>query len=620
MTLAWSLVAACLACNSAIAETPATTRQGGDPAFKIDARESVRYLASDELEGRGVGTAGIDKAADYIANAFQKLGLQPLGDHGTYFQTFQMTTATAPANSTSLAVTTAEEPKTDYTLGAQFLPLSFSGEGKFEGQVVFAGYGISNKEREYDDYASIDVKDKVVLMLRFEPHNEKGASRFSPHGGDWSEDATLARKATVAAERGAKAMVLVNPPNYHRGDLLMPFAQLYRGDQAKLPVIQVTQETANRWLKAGGAEVDLKGLQAKIDESGKPHSLALPEAVTVSGNVEVERTKREVKNVVAKLQGTGPAAEEYVVVGAHYDHLGRGGEGSLSRGSKEIHNGADDNASGTTAMLKLAEHYARSDAKPARSMVFAAFTAEESGLIGSNYFVNHPPIGLDKVAAMLNLDMVGRVNKNSLAIGGQATAPSFEKFLKEADERSPLELKSGQLGRGGLGPSDHMSFALKKIPVLFFWSGTHRDYHRPTDDADKINYDGLEQVVKLGVDVLDRLRTMPREQYVDAADAHSAAGRGGAGGSRVILGIVPDYAAEDVKGVKISGTTPDTPAAAAGLKDGDVIVQWNETKLESIYTLMEQLAKGNPGDKVKLRVQRGSEQVELEATLAERKG
>jgi Zn-dependent M28 family amino/carboxypeptidase len=268
-------------------------------------------------------------------------------------------------------------------------------------------------------------------------------------------------------------------------------------------------------------------------------------------------------------------------------------------------------------MLELAEHYAKIGGPSGRSIIFVAFTAEESGLIGSARFVEHPPVALDKIAYMLNLDMVGRVRNNVLSVGGTGTAPSFESILKQADDASPLELKN--FGKGGFGPSDHMSFALKKIPVLFFWSGVHSDYHRPTDDADKINYAGIEQIVQLSTHVIDALEVHAREQYVAVAD-HSGMSPGGRGGSRVTLGVVPDYGNDAERGVRISGTVPGSPAEAAGLKSGDVIVQFGTEAIDSLYGLTDVLAKAKPGDKVNLGIIRDGKTVELEATLAERKG
>jgi hypothetical protein len=393
-------------------------------------------------------------------------------------------------------------------------------------------------------------------------------------------------------------------------------------EKASIPYLFLKQHVANDLLEKGEAK-SLLAMQKQIDDDGHPHAHALAN-VSVAGRVKILRQDTPVKNVVGVVPGKGDLAKEYVVVGAHYDHLGRGGPGSLAPRSHEIHNGADDNASGTTAMMAIAEHYARrgsADARSgssARSLIFVAFTAEEEGLIGSQKFVERSPVPVDHIAYMLNLDMVGRVRNEVLSVGGTMTAPSFKALLKKADDDSPLELK--EFSKGGFGPSDHMTFALKHIPVLFFWSGTHGDYHRLTDDADKVNYDGIEQVVKLSTEVVDAMLTHPREQYV-AANDHAMSPGSGSGGSRVTLGVVPDYGTdESAKGVRISGTVPGSPAEKAGLKEGDVLMKWDDTDIASLYTLTDLLKGAKPGQTVKLVILRGGKNVEVEATLAERKG
>jgi Zn-dependent M28 family amino/carboxypeptidase len=322
---------------------------------------------------------------------------------------------------------------------------------------------------------------------------------------------------------------------------------------------------------------------------------------------------REVRNVVACVPGVGDRKDEYIVVGAHYDHLGRGETGTLSLATRnQIHNGADDNASGTAAMLQLARRFAAR--QPARTIVFCAFTGEERGLLGSAQFVNNPPIPLDKIVAMLNLDMVGRLQGETLEIGGTGTAAEFDAIVAASDAESPLKVKSaGEMvgGRGGLGPSDHASFAAKKIPVIFIWTGTHVDYHRPTDDVEKINFNGMARILDVCDDVVERLATMPRTQYVDKYDRSMGFA---SGGPRVRLGIMPDYSFED-KGVKVSSTFPDTPAAKAGIKEGDIIVQFGQMQIESMQDYMDALGNQKPGDTVKLSVMRDGKRLEFQATL-----
>lgn len=608
-----SLLLVSLACNSTPTRADrAAPSVKADPDFNFDARQAIGYLASDELQGRGIGTSGIDKAADYIADAFRKLGLQPAPGMEGYFQPFTIPTFTAPDPTTTLTFGGKA-----FAVGKDFSAISLSGEGRFDATpVVFAGYGVSSKEHHYDDYASLDVKDKVVLVLRYEPHDEKGVSRFTKQKDNWSDAATLMTKATVAASKGAKALLLVNPPALH-DDETIAFNRGSMDEKSSLPFFQIKQPLAEAMLKEAGAR-SLKDLQSAIDSSGHPASFAL-DHVTVSGQVKLIKKETPAKNVVALLPGKGSLASEYVVIGAHYDHLGMGGPGSLAMNKREIHNGADDNASGVAAMLELAEHYSRAGTS-GRSMLFVAFSAEESGLIGSRYFVNHCPVPLEKIAYMLNMDMVGRVRNHVLSVGGLGTAASFDAIIKKADDASPLVVKN--FSRGGFGPSDHMSFAVKKIPVLFFWTGYHPDYHKPTDDADKINYDGLEQVVKLAVDVVDAMETHARETYVSADDnPHSALAPGGSGGgSRASLGVLPAYGAEVEKGVLIDQALPGTAAEEAGLKGGDVIIQFGNAAIDSLQGLTDALGKAKPGEKVKIIVIRGGKNLELSATLRERKG
>jgi len=599
-------------CLGELTTSPTTGPAATQPAFHVDMRSTLDYLASDALEGRMIGTPGIALAGDLIAQDFRKLGLQPLPGQIDYFQPFTYTTGVSMGPNTFLK-RGDETYKPDVDFGVP----GNSGEGAFDGPVVFAGYGVVSNENAYDDYAGIDVKGKVVLVLRFEPHNKDGTSRFAKEY--WSDHAAVPIKAKEAAKRGAVALIVVNPPTYHPGgDPLYGFSSGMRATAAPIPIVQVRQKVADAWLKAGGAS-DLKTLQAEIDDNAKPASIALVN-VGVTGTVALQRTKKELRNVLAMLPGDGPLASEYVFVGAHYDHLGHGGPGSLAPGSHAIFNGADDNASGTTTML--ADYFAHAGPQP-RTLVFAAWTGEEEGLIGSNYFMNHPLLPVDKIAADLNLDMVGRVRSNILYIGGAGTAADFDALLKKADDGLPFDLRT--FGRGGYGPSDHMSFALKKVPVLFLFSGMHADYHRPSDKAEKINFEGMAQVAQFAERIVTGLENLPREKYVDASDSMGGMHlrmSGAPSGGGASLGVVPDYSNgidAETKGVRITGTVPDSPAAAAGLKADDVIVQFGKEKIDTLYDLSDQLAKARPGDQVILGVLRGKERIELRATLAARR-
>jgi hypothetical protein len=575
-----------------------------DPS--ADIKPWLTYLASDELEGRGLKTEGINQAADFIAQHFEDMGLGKLPSLGDYFQDFQVTVDVKNSPDTSFSLGDAS-----FKFDDDFVPLAFSGEGKFEGPVAFIGYSIVNPEAKYDDFAGIDLKGKVALALRYDPHDDKGQSRFSSHGP--SPFAALTEKAKQAADHGASALLIVNPPNFHEERL----TSLARrgGEKSAIPIIMISQKLANEMLARASAP-DLKTLQEKLDTSAAPASQDL-KGVTVSGNVQFERTRKTARNVVALLPGTGARKDEFIVVGAHYDHLGRGETGAIGPNRNEIHNGADDNASGTTAMLKAASLLAR-EQKRDRSILFIAFTGEEQGLLGSEHFVKNCPVPVEKIAYMVNLDMVGRVQKDTLLVGGSGTAEGFDAILQKADARSPLALKTagGDVGaKGGIGPSDHASFAKAKIPVIFFFSGTHKDYHRPTDDADKINFAGMEDAIDVTIDVVHQLDRLPRQAYVDKFDRSMSGG----GRSRVQLGVMPSYTESETPGVTIDGTMPDTPAAKAGLLQGDVIVQIGQDKLTSVSDLSDVLVKHKPGDSVKVIYIRTGETKETDVTLAERK-
>lgn len=623
------LVSALLAgCAAPAANSPPTTAPTADSAAPpvlgavptrlpaaadvADVRGSVEYLASDALEGRGVGSPGLELAADFIANRFTSLHLRTLpGDDG-YFQPFPYLRHLTINPRCALTVGGVVKK-----LGTDFSPLAFSGQSTFGGTVVFVGYGVAAANEHYDDYAGIDVRGKIVLAMRFEPHDPKGHSRFTHD--DFSNAATFAAKAKSAADHRAMALLIVTPPQYHGDvDSLLPFTS-GNAAEAPLPVIQITRTLADEILKTAGTPA-LVDLQQQIDSSGAPASRALGD-VRVAANVQLDRTEVTVKNVIALLPGEGPHANEYVVVGAHYDHLGHGGMGSLAPWSHAIHHGADDNASGTAAVMDLADHLVR-DGRLSRSVIFCSFGAEEEGMIGSSWFIGHPPVPLDHIVAMLNMDMVGRVRNQMLFVGGAGTAANLQQVLDDADAGSPLTLHT--IGRGGFGPSDHMPFAMARVPVIFLFSGMHRDYHTPNDTADKVNFTGIAETVDLAERIVDELATMPRQPYVNKYDNEGLnffATANIGSGPRTQLGVVPDYnSMQTTGGVRITGTTPGTPAEAAGLRDGDVIVQVGTTKIANLMDLSAFLSDAKPGDKVTITLLRDNQRIEAQTTLTERKG
>ncbi len=579
-----------------------------DPAEVSELRQDVYYLASDPLEGRGVGTHGLDEAADFLANHDRSLGLRTLPGLDGYFQPFTFTLAATVGPRTSLQLNGVTLER-----GKDFNSLPISASGDFSGPIVFVGYGITDPSHTYDDYAGLDVRGKIVLAMRFEPHNNIGQSRFT-NSLEWSASSALMVKAENAKRHGAVALLLVNPPTYHGIDLLL-VPTLPHAPQAGLPVLQLKQTAIAKYL-------DLKSLQSRIDTDGKPHSSPL-DGITVSGTVDLVRKQTTVKNVIACLPGFGPHADEYVVVGAHYDHLGHGGFGSLAIGSRAIHHGADDNASGTAAVMELAERLTRAG-RLQRSILFCNFTAEEEGLVGSAYFVNHCPVSLSRIVAMLNLDMVGRIRDDRLYIGGAGTCDAFDSILSSADAGLPLNLHDSgpYIGRGGFGPSDHMSFAQKKIPVLFLFSGMHADYHRPTDTAEKVNYDGIDQAVELSARIVNEMAVMPHQPYIAKFDSlASMGGVGDSNGRRAALGVIPDYGTDDMTpGVRIMGTHPGSAAEKAGMRSGDILIQIGASRIDSLNDLEEYLEKAKPGEKVNLIFLREKQRIEAAAVLTERAG
>lgn len=586
-------------------------------------RNDIFWLADDVRQGRGVGTEGLAQAGEYIAERFRRFGLQPMPGLDGYFQPFPYNVGNVVGPGTRLSVNGVELQR------GQFTAFTRSQAGTIDGPLAFVGYGIQSEENKYDDFAGIDVKDHVVMIMRWEPVDENGKSRWAEE--DFSREAAINRKVNRAIEAGAKGIILVNAPlNHDDAEPLMdPQAGLRR--TVNVPVYHVTTAAANQILAAANAPA-LETLQNQIDQSQTPASALLPSA-TISGAVELIRDESSVRNVVAYLPGTGPNANEYVVVGAHYDHIGRGGFGSMA-GSGQIHNGADDNASGTTALIQLAENLALAG-RQNRSVIFVAFTLEESGLIGSRNFVNKSPVPLNSIVAMLNLDMVGRVTNEHVYVGGSGTADAFASILSEIDVLSPIEIHD--MGKGGRGPSDHMNFSTKKIPVLFFFSGMHPDYHAPGDDAEKVNFKGIAQVVDLSFNLVQRLCQMPRQTYVDKYDSNGPdvnvlAGeeprRQAAPEAREMiepdrprLGIVPDYtSAGSSEGVLISGVSDNTTAQAAGLKGGDIITQLNSTRIKTLEDIVEFINQAKVGDKVAIGVLREGKPMILESIMRGRPG
>ncbi len=592
-------------------------------------KADVSYLADDDREGRAPGTKGIEAAAAYIAGEFQGLGLKPAPGADNFFQPFTISGNAKLGKPAELAFHGPD----DKTLGAakeDVSPLAIGVGGKLEkAGIVFAGYGITAKGAaaggEYDDYAGLDVKGKVVLILRREPRRDQPESPFG--GRRPSDFATFRHKATNAFQHGAAAVLLANDVGeVKKEDHLLGLNQAGPDVNSAIPFVMITRALADRLLEAAG-QPKLEAMEKEIDTDLKPRSRELKDW-TLSADVDIARNELKTKNVVAVLEGSGPLADETVVIGGHYDHLGRGGmlSGSLSFLSSDIHNGADDNASGTAMVLEMARRLARRPDAPPRRVVFMAFSGEEKGLLGSQYYVSHPLIPLDKTVMMVNFDMVGRLNdKQELTMIGTGTVPGMDALTAALGASTGMKIKTISGLTDGFGGSDHESFYNKKIPVLFAFTGVHKDYHRTTDDSDRINFAGMARIADYcELLLLDVIRRPERPEFVKLAPRTRTAARNGnadpaRAGFSVYLGTMPDYAESDSgKGVKLAGVREGSPAEKGGLKSGDVIIKFAGKPVSTISDYMESLSRGKPGDVVELGVQRDGKETTLKVTLGKR--
>lgn len=549
-------------------------------------KANVFYLASDAMKGRFTGSPEERKAGDYIKNEFQLYGLKP-AFNGNWFQEFPFVEKVEMTKANSLTFE-VNSKKQSLKVGKDFTTVAYSGKGNVAGELVFAGYGISAPKLDYDDYAGIEVKGKIVVVMRYHPEHDSSKSEFDKY-------ASFRNKATVAKEKGAVAIILVNgyvPKN--DDDPLMDLR--YDGAPAMkdISVQQVKRSFVDDLFNADGKS--FTEVQNQIDTSKIPSSFLFTNS-KASLSTEVKEIVKKGRNVAGMIEGSDPVLKnEYIVIGGHYDHLGidQLKESSMDKSKeKQIHNGADDNASGTTGVLEVAEKFASMQGLLKRSIIFATFSGEELGILGSTYMTNNFPVDIKNVVAMINMDMIGRLNEeNSLTIIGTGTSSMWKELL---NQKNSYGFKLG-MSDGGSGGSDHQAFSNKNVPVLFFFTGTHSDYHKPSDDSEKINFEGEAKVanfvfdITLAVDKLDK-----RPEYVKVEEP--AARAGGGGKTRVTVGTVPEFGYNGT-GYKLSGATEGSPAAKAGMKPGDIIVKFGPKTVGNIYDFMYAVQDYKAGDKV----------------------
>ncbi len=592
-----------LACSLLAAQTPASVSSADSSRYLTD----IKTLAAPNMEGRGPGTQGLVRASKYIEHRYKSLGLQPAGTQG-YLQPFTVTTgATLKADNGLTVVDNGK--KQPLTIHRDFEPISFSSSGSFTGPLVFAGYGATAPEFQYDDYAGLNVKDKIVVLLRYEP--DSFAAKTGHQG--LTQHSQLITKAINARNHGAKAVILMNGKLAEgEDDSLLRFGGVSGPEDVGTMLLQVKNSVAESWFKTAGKS--LADVQQQINSGGKPESFEFPDTLQLSATIDIEATHAQVNNVLAYLPGkTG----EYIIIGAHYDHLGRGDSNSLAPSQiGQIHPGADDNASGTAGVLELARLFAPLKGQLDRSILFMNFSGEELGLLGSAHWVKNPTLPLDKCAAMINMDMIGRIRDNKIYIGGVGTGSTFKPILEAAQKRTNFKV---EYSPGGYAASDHTSFVAHKVPVLFFFSGLHADYHKPSDTWDKINAPSAAQLLDMVADVMLQLASAPQPpSFVTVAEDKLIGGISGGGGYGPYFGSIPDFA-EIKDGVRFSDVRPGSPAAKAGLKGGDILIEFDGKPIHNLYDFTDALRRSKVGQVVEVKVLRDGQPVTASVKLEQRK-
>jgi len=582
----------------------APSAASADPAKYLD---DVKVLSSPEMEGRGDGTRGLALAEHLIVERYKSLGLEPAGSKG-YLQSFRVVTGRKIQGGTKMSGHANGGKVETYAVREDFIPLNFSSTGNAKAPVVFAGYGITAPEFGYDDFHDADVRDKIVLVLRGEP---EALAQKAPAGGHTTH-ASLISKAINTKNHGAAAVIVVNGKLPHgESNELLPFGDAEGPEEAGILCLQVKAPVADEWLRPTG--LTTAELQDSIEKE-KSSGLNIPLDSSVDLTLKIETLRATVNNVLAYLPGK---SDEYVIVGAHYDHLGRGDSHSLAPSQVgQIHPGADDNASGTAGVLELARIFAPLAGKLDRGILFANFAGEELGLLGSAEWVKEPTRPLDKAVAMLNMDMIGRIKDDKVFIGGIGTGTTLKSAVEDAAKGSSFHFEYSE---GGYSSSDHTSFVTKKIPVLFFFSGLHSDYHKPSDTWDKIDAASATQflnlVSKVSVELADAVE---KPKFVAVVENPHAGGVSSGVGYGPYFGSVPDFGQTET-GVRFSDVRPGSPAAKGGLQAGDVLVRFGDKSINNLYDFTDALRRSKVGDVVEVTVLRNGQPLKVSVTLEQRK-
>jgi aminopeptidase YwaD len=547
-------------------------------------QDHIKFLSSDSLKGRQTGTQGDSLAAYYIKFQLSQAGLKPLSGDG--LQRFKVADKVIAGEKNFLSVDAH-----DFNLLTGIMPFAFSGSAELEAEVVFAGYGfvINNDSIQWNEYEKNDVKGKWVLILRGDPEPNKSVSGFIPFNSDRD-------KALLAKDMGASGVLMVSGPINDQEDSFEPLSS--EAFSVEIPVLRIKRNIADIILSK--TKTTIADLEKRINITKK--SLGFSTGTNVNAGSEIIVKKSGTRNVIMILPGEDEKLKnEYLIIGGHFDHLGMGGPSSRARDTIAVHHGADDNASGVGEMIELAEKFALTKGSHKRGIIFAAFSGEELGLLGSKYFTENPLIDLSKVNAMINLDMVGRLRDSStLQIGGAGTADGLKDLVRSISDTGIIKLT---ITDEGSGPSDHSSFYVKNVPVLFFSTGAHLDYHTPRDTWDKINYPGMVKVSNLVFNIAEKLANDParlkfRETGSKGAINPAMRRKG------VTLGIMPDVAGIVKNGCRADIVFPGRPAALGGMKKGDIITSINGKSINNIQDYTVRLGELKKGETITVEVLR----------------
>jgi len=575
-----------------------TFRSGSSPSItENDIMDHIRYLSHKDRVGRYPGTRGSKDAISYLIRQFKSFGVKPGGENESFVQPFNITDGIELGKNNSMII-----DGNSLVTGQDYMPLWFSGNETVSASAVFTGYGFSINEKEikWNDYSGLDVAGKWVIVMRHSPERNNQHSLYAPHSG-------LHKKMLIARDKGAIGIIYVSQIE---DDDLYPLKYRPGFSNAGIPAIHLSNEMADKLFKVVGQT--RKNVQNKMNKSLKTLSFNLP--VNIIASVELNPVQTRAANVVGLIQsGNRKYRNEYVVVGAHFDHLGMGGAGTGSRkpDTTGIHSGADDNASGTSGLLEIAHKLVSQKSRLKRSVMLVGFDAEEKGLLGAKYFVENPLIDLQNIVTMINLDMIGRMKDSSITVGGVGTSPMFEPLLKKESIGRNFTIN---MTKPGYGPSDHAAFYTNDIPVLFFFTGFHSEYHTPDDSWKLINLKGEKEILDLVYDITFHISRIPEKPlFTEAGPKEGRMQRNTK--FKVTFGIVPSYGSTK-KGLEVDGISKtDGPAAKAGIVKGDVIKSMDGKSINDIYEFMDRLEKLEPGMTITVLIDRNGTDIELPVTF-----